>query len=108
MIKRGRVEQNIAARWRTYTNLIVQELDVLDCLVEHRCRVRLHARTPRLIHQFFVVVVVVKGSIRVACLIDLNKILNFKNYIYGALTFPKGETSCWSAVTLSPSFSFLT
>lgn len=57
---------------------------------------------------FFVVVVVVKGSIRVACLIDLNKILNFKNYIYGALTFPKGETSCWSAVTLSPSFSFLT
>ena len=22
--------------------------------------------------------------------------------------FPKGETSCWSAVTLSPSFSFLT
>jgi hypothetical protein len=23
-------------------------------------------------------------------------------------TFPKGETSCWSAVILSPSFSFLT
>ena len=27
----------------TYTNLVVEELDVLDGLMEHRCRIRLHA-----------------------------------------------------------------
>jgi len=29
---------------RTYTNLVVEELDVLDGLMEHRCSVRLHTR----------------------------------------------------------------
>jgi hypothetical protein len=28
---------------RTYTNLVVEELDVLDGLMEHRCSIRLHA-----------------------------------------------------------------
>jgi hypothetical protein len=31
-----------------------------------------------------------------------------KERLEGKDTFPKGETSCWSAVILSPSFSFLT
>jgi hypothetical protein len=31
------------AHTHTYTNLVVEELDVLDGLMEHRCRIRLHA-----------------------------------------------------------------
>jgi hypothetical protein len=38
---------------RTYTNLVVEELDVLDSLMEHRSCVRLHARTPMFNHQLF-------------------------------------------------------
>lgn len=65
----------------------MKELDVLDCLVKNRCSISLINFTKK------------------------KKKLNYTqkkmDMFCNNNTFPKGDTSCWSAVILSPNFSFL-
>lgn len=78
----------------TYIDLFMEELDVFDCFEENRCSIGLEGENKisfsRIRKEFATVVLCEsKGESR-------------------KKTFPKGETSCWSAVILSPNFSFLT